>query len=116
MSDKAKRDKKRKQMGQARSKVHAAFHNIRTVGDLQYFADQMYRQGVRDATERTTNDRIIMLLWTLHDKFRWNSKERMEKLLKESNELTEAINKKLVSTQDLIKALDEECGLKITFK
>lgn len=115
MSNGKKREQKRKSMSAARSKVHAAFHNIKTVGDLQFFGDQMYRQGVRDAVERTTNDRVIMLLWILHDKFRWNSKERMEKLLKESNELTEAVNKKLVSTKDLCKGLEDECGLKITF-
>lgn len=109
-----KHEEKRKSMDPARAKIHSAFHNIRTVGDLQFFGDQMYRKGVRDATARTTNDRVLMLLWVLHDKFRWNSKARMEKLLKESNELTDAVNQKIITTQGIAKALEEECGLKIS--
>ena len=88
---------------------------LRTLGDIEYFAQEMYRKGARDGAEKAVNARLLMVLWVLHDKFGFGNK-RLMRMADEINELAEAMNKNLLDEKGIIKALKDECDLEITME
>lgn len=85
---------------------------LRTLGDIEYFAQEMYRKGARDGAEKAVNTRLLMVLWVLHDKFGFGEK-RLMRMTDEINELADAMNMQLLGEKDIIKALKDECDLEI---
>ena len=86
---------------------------LRTLGDIEYFAQEMYRKGARDGAEKAVNTRLLMVLWVLHDKFGFGEK-RLMRFTDEMNALADEMNAKLLDEKGIIKALKSECDLEIT--
>ena len=103
----------RKAMPEALRNIQRHTPVLRTLGDVEYFAQEMYRKGARDAAEKAVNTRLLMVLWVLHDKFGFGNK-RLMRMTDEINELADAMNMKLLGEKDIIKALKDECDLEIT--
>ena len=103
----------RKPMPEALRNIQRHTPVLRTLGDVEYFAQEMYRKGARDAAEKAVNGRLLMALWLLHDKFGFGNK-RLMRMTDEINELADAMNMKLLGEKDIIKALKDECDLEIT--
>ena len=103
----------RKPMPEALRNIQRHTPVLRTLGDVEYFAQEMYRKGAHDAAEKAVNTRLIMMLWVLHDKFGFGNK-RLMRMTDEINELADAMNMKLLGEKDIIKALKDECDLEIT--
>ena len=103
----------RKPMPEALRNIQRHTPVLRTLGDVEYFAQEMYRKGARDAAEKAVNTRLLMMLWVLHDKFGFGNK-RLMRMTDEINELADAMNMKLLGEKDIIKALKDECDLQIT--
>lgn len=103
----------RKPMPDALRNIQRRAPMLRTLGDVEYFAQEMYRKGARDGAEKAVNIRLLMVLWVLHDKFGFGNK-RLMRMADEINELAEAMNKNLLDEKGIIKALKDECGLEIT--
>ncbi|WP_019543686.1 hypothetical protein [Selenomonas bovis] len=103
----------RKPMPEALRNIQRHTPVLRTLGDVEYFAQEMYRKGARDAAEKAVNTRLLMVLWVLHDKFGFGNK-RLMRLMDEMNALADAMNVKLLGEKGIIKALKGECDLEIT--
>ena len=103
----------RKPMPEALRNIQRHTPVLRTLGDVEYFAQEMYRKGARDAAEKAVITRLLMMLWVLHDKFGFGNK-RLMRMTDEINELADAMNMKLLGEKDIIKALKDECDLEIT--
>ena len=102
-----------KPMSEALRNIQRHTPVLRTLGDVEYFAQEMYRKGARDGAEKAVNTRLLMVLWVLHDKFGFGNK-RLMRMTDEINELADAMNMKLLGEKDIIKALKDECDLEIT--
>ena len=105
----------RKPMPDALKNIQRRAPMLRTLGDIEYFAQEMYRKGARDGAEKAVNTRLLMVLWVLHDKFGFGNK-RLMRMTDEINELAEAMNKNLLDEKGIIKALKDECDLEITME
>ena len=105
----------RKSMPEALRNIQRHTPVLRTLGDVEYFAQEMYRKGARDAAEKAVNTRLLMVLWVLHDKFGFGNK-RLMRMTDEINELAEEMNMNLLGEKDIIKALKDECDLEITME
>lgn len=103
----------RKPMPDALKNIQRRAPMLRTLGDVEYFAQEMYRKGARDGAEKAVNTRLLMVLWVLYDKFGFGSK-RLMRMADEINELAEAMNKNLLDEKGIVKALKDECDLEIT--
>ena len=103
----------RKPMPEALRNIQRHTPVLRTLGDVEYFAQEMYRKGAQDAVEKAASGRLLMVLWVLHDKFGFGNK-RLMRMTDEINELADAMNMKLLGEKDIIKALKDECDLEIT--
>lgn len=103
----------RKPMPDALKNIQRRAPMLRTLGDIEYFAQEMYKKGARDGAEKAVNTRLLMVLWVLHDKFGFGSK-RLMRMADEINELAEAMNKNLLDEKGIVKALKDECDLEIT--
>lgn len=103
----------RKPMPDALKNIQRRAPMLRTLGDIEYFAQEMYKKGARDGAEKAVNTRLLMVLWVLHDKFGSGSK-RLMRMADEINELAEAMNKNLLDEKGIVKALKDECDLEIT--
>lgn len=105
----------RKPMPDALKNIQRRAPMLRTLGDIEYFAQEMYRKGARDGAEKAVNARLLMVLWVLHDKFGFGNK-RLMRMADEINELAEEMNMNLLGEKDIIKALKDECDLEITME
>lgn len=105
----------RKPMPDALKNIQRRAPMLRTLGDIEYFAQEMYKKGARDGAEKAVNTRLLMVLWVLHDKFGFGNK-RLMRMADEINELAEAMNKNLLDEKGIIKALKDECDLEITME
>lgn len=105
----------RKPMPDALKNIQRRAPMLRTLGDVEYFAQEMYRKGARDGAEKAVNTRLLMVLWVLHDKFGFGNK-RLMRMTDEINELAEEMNMNLLGEKDIIKALKDECDLEITME
>lgn len=106
----------RKPMPEALRNIQRHTPVLRKLGDVEYFAhfaQEMYRKGARDATEKAASGRLLMALWLLHDKFGFGSK-RLSRFIDEMNVLADEMNAKLLDEKGIIKALKSECDLEIT--
>ena len=102
----------RKPMPDALKNIQRRAPMLRTLGDVEYFAQEMYRKGARDGAEKAVNTRLLMVLWVLHDKFGFGEK-RLMRMADEINELAKEMNMNLLDEKDIIKALKDECDLEI---
>ena len=103
----------RKPMPEALRGIQRKVGTLRTMGDIEYFAQEMYRKGARDGAEKAVNARLLMVLWVLHDKFGFGNK-RLMRFMDEMNTLADEMNAKLLDEKGIIKALKSECDLEIT--
>lgn len=103
----------RKPMPDALKNIQRRAPMLRTLGDVEYFAQEMYRKGARDGAEKAVNTRLLMVLWVLHDKFGFGNK-RLMRFTDEMNALADEMNAKLLDEKGIIKALKSECDLEIT--
>ena len=102
----------RKPMPDALKNIQRRAPMLRTLGDVEYFAQEMYRKGARDGAEKAVNTRLLMVLWVLHDKFGFGEK-RLMRFTDEMNALADEMNAKLLDEKGIIKALKSECDLEI---
>ncbi len=105
----------RKPMPEALRNIQRHTPVLRKLGDVEYFAhfaQEMYRKGARDATEKAASGRLLMALWLLHDKFGFGNK-RLSHFIDEMNALADEMNAKLLDEKGIIKALKSECDLEI---
>ena len=103
----------RKPMPEALRNIQRHTPVLRTLGDVEYFAQEMYRKGAQDATEKAASGRLLMAIWLLHDKFGFGNK-RLMRFMDEMNTLADEMNAKLLDEKGIIKALKIECDLEIT--
>lgn len=103
----------RKPMPDALKNIQRRAPMLRKLGDIEYFAQEMYRKGARDGAEKAVNTRLLMVLWVLHDKFGFGNK-RLMRFTDEMNALADEMNAKLLDEKGIIKALKSECDLEIT--
>ena len=103
----------RKPMPEALRNIQRHTPVLRTLGDIEYFAQEMYKKGARDGAEKAVNTRLLMVLWVLHDKFGFGNK-RLMRFTDEMNALADEMNAKLLDEKGIIKALKSECDLEIT--
>ena len=103
----------RKPMPDALKNIQRRAPMLRKLGDIEYFAQEMYRKGARDGAEKAVNTRLLMVLWVLHDKFGFGEK-RLMRFTDEMNTLADEMNAKLLDEKGIIKALKSECDLEIT--
>lgn len=105
----------RKPMPDALKNIQRRAPMLRTLGDVEYFAQEMYRKGARDGAEKAVNTRLLMVLWVLHDKFGFGNK-RLMRMADEINELAKEMNMNLLDEKGIVKALKDECDLEITME
>lgn len=74
----------RKPMPEALRNIQRHTPVLRTLGDIEYFAQEMYRKGARDGAEKAASGRLLMALWLLHDKFGFGNK-RLSRLIVVTN-------------------------------
>ena len=103
----------RKTMPEALKNIQRRAPMLRKLGDIEYFAQEMYRKGARDGAEKAASGRLLMALWLLHDKFGFGNK-RLMRFMDEMNTLADEMNAKLLDEKGIIKALKSECDLEIT--
>ena len=103
----------RKPMPEALRNIQRHTPVLRTLGDIEYFAQEMYKKGARDGAEKAVNTRLLMVLWVLYDKFGFGNK-RLMRFTDEMNALADEMNAKLLDEKGIIKALKSECDLEIT--
>ena len=105
----------RKPMPDSLKNIQRRAPMLRTLGDIEYFAQEMYRKGARDGAEKAVNTRLLMVLWVLHDKFGFGNK-RLMRMADEINELAKEMNMNLLDEKGIVKALKDECDLEITME